>query len=166
MSALMTLGAVLSGAYAPGRVSQGRVVLGEGSDKERFKRPFNEEKDREPVYPARRDTGAPPWSQAWGWGPWTSAWWPGLRPWGPAGPSPNRLRGHIPQRTHHPQGEPGGSGVVWIGQTKAGALAVRSPATEAGCWDVERHLSGGEGAGVGGRGGAIPARYSRPHLDT
>ena len=35
-----------------------------------------------------RATGAPLWSQAWGWGSQASAWWPGLYPRGPAGPSP------------------------------------------------------------------------------
>ena len=54
---------------------------------------------------------------------------------------------------HHLQGEAEGSGALWIGQqTKAGALAVRPPVTETGFWDMERHLSGGEGAGAGGRG--------------
>ncbi|KAK0145690.1 hypothetical protein N1851_015412 [Merluccius polli] len=38
-------------------------------------------------------TGAPPWSQAGGWGSRASAWWPGLYPWGPAGHSPKRRRG-------------------------------------------------------------------------
>ncbi|KAI3371025.1 hypothetical protein L3Q82_023675 [Scortum barcoo] len=32
--------------------------------------------------------GAPPWSQAWGWGSQASAWWPGLCPRDPAGLSP------------------------------------------------------------------------------
>ena len=31
---------VVGGSFAPGRVSHGRLVLGEGSDKERFKSPF------------------------------------------------------------------------------------------------------------------------------
>ena len=77
------------------------------------------------MYPARRVTGAPPWSQAWGWGPWESAWWPGLRPWGPAGPSPNGRHGLVVLWAHHLQEEAEGSGALWTGQqTKAGALAV------------------------------------------
>ncbi|TWW62740.1 Rho guanine nucleotide exchange factor 10-like protein [Takifugu flavidus] len=48
---------------------------------------------------------------SWGWGSIVSAWWPGLCPWGPAGPSPNQLRGHSRlQWTHHPQEEHEGSG--------------------------------------------------------
>ncbi|KAI3364975.1 hypothetical protein L3Q82_001139 [Scortum barcoo] len=38
-------------------------------------------------------TGAPPWSQAWGWGSQASAWWPGLCPRDPAGLSPKWRRG-------------------------------------------------------------------------
>ena len=52
------------------------------------------------------DTGAPPWSQAWGWGSQASAWWPGHCPRGPAGLSPNERRGTILPWTHHPQEEP------------------------------------------------------------
>ncbi|KAI3364105.1 hypothetical protein L3Q82_010931 [Scortum barcoo] len=38
-------------------------------------------------------TGAPPWSQAWGWGSQASAWWwPGLCPRDPAGLSPKWRR--------------------------------------------------------------------------
>ena len=33
-------------------------------------------------------TGAPAWSQAWGWGLQASAWRLGLSPWDPAGLSP------------------------------------------------------------------------------
>lgn len=31
-----------------------------------------------------RVTGAPSWSQAWGWGTLASTWWPSLCPWGPS----------------------------------------------------------------------------------
>ncbi|KAI3373248.1 hypothetical protein L3Q82_006555 [Scortum barcoo] len=34
------------------------------------------------------DYGAPPWSQAWGWGSQASAWWPGLCPTGPGRAQP------------------------------------------------------------------------------
>ncbi len=37
-----TIGAMLSGAEAPGRISQGKLVLGEGSDKGQFRRPLME----------------------------------------------------------------------------------------------------------------------------
>ncbi|TWW80945.1 hypothetical protein D4764_01G0007600 [Takifugu flavidus] len=40
-----------------------------------------------------RVTGAPSWSQAWGWGTLASAWWPDLCPWSPAGHSPKRQHG-------------------------------------------------------------------------
>ena len=36
------------------------------------------------VYCVYKVTGAPPWSQAWGWGSQVSAWWPGLSPRGSA----------------------------------------------------------------------------------
>ena len=48
-----------------------------------------------------RVTGAPPWSQAWGWGSEASAWWPGLHPWGPAGHSPKKGHGTPLPQTHH-----------------------------------------------------------------
>ena len=57
-------------------------------------------------------TGAPPWSQAWGWGSGASAWWPGLYPWGPAGHSPKRLRGTPFPPAHHQQEGPKGSGAL------------------------------------------------------
>ncbi|KAI3352048.1 hypothetical protein L3Q82_020863, partial [Scortum barcoo] len=41
-------------------------------------------------------TGAPPWSQAWGWGSQASTWWPGLCPRDPAGLSPKWRRGPTP----------------------------------------------------------------------
>ncbi|TWW64942.1 hypothetical protein D4764_22G0005890 [Takifugu flavidus] len=90
---------------------------------------------------AWRVSGAPPWSQAWGWGSIASAWWPGLRRWGPAGPSLNWLHGHFrPQWTHHPQEEHEGSGAVWIGlRTKTGALAGSDPrlwTLASGTWNV------------------------------
>ena len=43
--------------------------------------PDDEYKNKD-VHVARNGvTGAPPWSQAWGWGSQLSAWWPGLSPW-------------------------------------------------------------------------------------
>ncbi|XP_073341887.1 odorant receptor 131-2-like [Pagrus major] len=46
------------------------------------------------VYVARNGvTGAPPWSQARGWGSQASAWWPSLCPRDPAGHSPKERRG-------------------------------------------------------------------------
>ncbi|KAI3365799.1 hypothetical protein L3Q82_000798 [Scortum barcoo] len=40
-------------------------------------------------------TGAPPWSQVWGWGSQASAWWPGLCPRDPAGLSPKFRNGDV-----------------------------------------------------------------------
>ncbi|KAI3354305.1 hypothetical protein L3Q82_018491, partial [Scortum barcoo] len=49
----------------------------------------HEKKNIKDRYVARiRRYGAPPWSQAWGWGSQASAWWPGLCPRDPAGLSP------------------------------------------------------------------------------
>ena len=59
-----------------------------------------------------RVTGAPPWSQAQGWGSMASAWWPGLFPWGPAGLSPKKQGGTPFQRAHHLQEGSWGSGEV------------------------------------------------------
>ncbi|KAI3369623.1 hypothetical protein L3Q82_025335 [Scortum barcoo] len=54
----------------------------------------HEQKNIKDRYVARIGvTGAPPWSQAWGWGSQASAWWPGLCPRDPAGLSPKWRRG-------------------------------------------------------------------------
>ena len=64
----------------------------------------NEQYKIRDVYVARIGvTGAPPWSQAWGWGSQASAWWPGLCPRDPAGPSPKERRGPALQWAHHLQ---------------------------------------------------------------
>ncbi|KAI3354214.1 hypothetical protein L3Q82_018754 [Scortum barcoo] len=56
----------------------------------------HEQKNIKDRYVARIGvTGAPPWSQAWGWGSQASAWWPGLCPRDPAGLSPKWRRGPI-----------------------------------------------------------------------
>ncbi|TWW80939.1 hypothetical protein D4764_01G0007540 [Takifugu flavidus] len=57
-----------------------------------------------------RVTGAPSWSQAWGWGMLASAWWPDLCPWSPAGHSPKRQHGTPFPWAHHLQEGPRGSG--------------------------------------------------------
>ncbi|TWW62932.1 hypothetical protein D4764_04G0015790, partial [Takifugu flavidus] len=57
-----------------------------------------------------RVTGAPSWSQAWGWGTLASAWWPDLCPWSPAGRSPKRQHGTPFPWAHHLQEGPRGSG--------------------------------------------------------
>lgn len=50
--------------------------------------------------------GAPPWSQAWGWGSQASAWWSGLFPRGPTGLSPKGRRGPALLWIHHLQRGP------------------------------------------------------------
>ena len=57
-------------------------------------------------------TGAPPWSQAWGWGSQASAWWPGLCPRDPAGRSPKERRGPALLWAHHSQEGSEGAGAV------------------------------------------------------
>ncbi|GAA6082658.1 vascular endothelial growth factor receptor 1-like [Tachysurus ichikawai] len=87
-------------------VSQGKQVLGDGPDKDRFKTPY--EKNKNEVCDVARygATGAPPWSQARCWGSHASAWWPGLTPKGPAGLSPKERRGADLPWAHHLQEEP------------------------------------------------------------
>ncbi|KAI3369674.1 hypothetical protein L3Q82_024517 [Scortum barcoo] len=53
----------------------------------------HEQKNIKDRYVARIGvTGAPPWSQAWGWGSQAKrAWWPGLCPRDPAGLSPPEM---------------------------------------------------------------------------
>ena len=108
----------------------------------------NERSKIKDVYVARTGvTGAPPWSQAWGWGSQASAWWPGLRPWGPAGLSPKERRGPALQWTHHLQEGSEGEDAKGFGrQLWAGAPAVQSLDTEPSYGDMECHLAGGEGA--------------------
>ncbi|KAI3366638.1 hypothetical protein L3Q82_009327, partial [Scortum barcoo] len=68
-------------------------------------------------------TGAPPWSQAWGWGLQASAWWPGSLPTGPGRAQPENGGDVGPpfRQFHHRQEEqqqyrvPGLLGVSWEG---------------------------------------------------
>ncbi|KAI3369124.1 hypothetical protein L3Q82_026083 [Scortum barcoo] len=76
---------VVEGHYAPGRVSHGKQVLGDGPETKSGSEAHHEKKNIKDRYVARIGvTGAPPWSQAWGWGSQASAWWPGLCPRDPA----------------------------------------------------------------------------------
>ena len=78
--------------------SQGRDQTKRGSSD-----PYDEYKHWLYVSLARtRVTGAPSWSQAWGWGSMASAWWPGLFSWGPVGHSPKKQRGTPFPWAHHP----------------------------------------------------------------
>ncbi|KAI3364315.1 hypothetical protein L3Q82_011116 [Scortum barcoo] len=61
-------------------------------------------------------TGAPPWSQAWGWGSQASAWWPGLCP-----RDPGRAQPEMATWARLPVGSPpagrsmrGRCNVVWV----------------------------------------------------
>ncbi|KAI3364639.1 hypothetical protein L3Q82_011422, partial [Scortum barcoo] len=88
-------------------------------------------------------TGAPPWSQAWGWGSQASAWWPGLCPRDPAGLSPKWRNGDAWARL--PVGSPpagrsmrGRCNVVWVAVV-AGGLDDPIPGTKTlaiGTWNV------------------------------
>ena len=90
-------------------------------------------------------TGAPPWSQAWGWGMQVSAWWPGLCPQDPAGRSPNEQRGPVLPWAHHSREGSEGAGAVGYGwQSWAGALTARSLDGNSSHGDMECHLAGGE----------------------
>ncbi|KAI3362717.1 hypothetical protein L3Q82_001782 [Scortum barcoo] len=60
-----------------------------GQTKSGSQEAHHEQKNIKDRYVARIGvTGAPPWSQAWGWGSQVSTWWPGLCPRDPAGLSP------------------------------------------------------------------------------
>lgn len=66
----------------------------------------DEEEYNKAVYIERTGvTGAPPLSQAWGWGSQASAWWPGLHPWDPVGRVAAQI-GQLPTA--------GGEGEVWV----------------------------------------------------
>ena len=54
------------GLFAAGRVSQGKLVLGEGLDKAGFKDLCDVEQKQGIVHPARSNTQTQPWSQVWG----------------------------------------------------------------------------------------------------
>ena len=131
-----------------GRVTHGKQVRGGGARRRvAQKTPYDEKNKWFSVSLTRTwVTGAPPWSQAWGWSSVPSAW-PGPMGTGPARHSPKRQHGTPFPQTHHQQEGPKGSGAMCAGhRPNAGTLAVRSSAAEASCRDVERHLSGGEGA--------------------
>ncbi|KAI3358173.1 hypothetical protein L3Q82_003172 [Scortum barcoo] len=67
---------------------------GPGQRLRAVQKPIMNSKNNKDRYVARIGvTGAPPWSQAWGWGSQASAWWPGLCPRDPAGLSPKWRRG-------------------------------------------------------------------------
>ena len=73
----------------------------------------NEEAKIEEAYVARIGvTGAPPWSQAWGWGSQASSWWLGLCPWDLAEHSPKEQRGPALQWAHHLQEGSEGAGAM------------------------------------------------------
>lgn len=66
----------------------------------------DEEEYNKAVYIERTGvTGAPPLSQAWGWGSQASAWWPGLHPWDPVGRVAAQI-GQLPTA--------GDEGEVWV----------------------------------------------------
>ncbi|KAI3371487.1 hypothetical protein L3Q82_024071 [Scortum barcoo] len=90
--------------------------------------------------------GAPPWSQAWGWGSQASAWWPGLCPRDPAGLSPKWRRGPA----HLPVGSPPAGKVhegpvqCGLGSSRGGgASTTQSLEQNSGNRDMECHLTGG-----------------------
>ena len=86
----MILEAMLSGAIAPGRVSQGNLVPGEGPDQEQFI------DLSEAAFQAcwnlalKKESGAASWSQAWEGSLLTSILWTGLDLLGPVGHSPKK----------------------------------------------------------------------------
>ncbi|KAI3362821.1 hypothetical protein L3Q82_001870 [Scortum barcoo] len=85
-------------------------------------------------------TGAPPWSQAWGWGSQASAWWPGSLPMGPG-----RAQPEMATWARLPVGSPpagrsmrGRCNVVWVAVV-AGGLGRPNPWTKTlaiGTWNV------------------------------
>ncbi|KAI3358634.1 hypothetical protein L3Q82_015045, partial [Scortum barcoo] len=91
----------------------------------------HEQKNIKDRYVARIGvTGAPPWSQAWGWGSQASAWWPGLCPQGPS-----RAQPEMATWARLPVGSPPagrsmrGLGAMWVSGRRAGVgLLYSSPA--------------------------------------
>lgn len=72
----------------PRRVSQGKLVLSEEADKERFNGPMTGKKSKGPVYPARDRPGAKNLMEG--------AWWSGLSSWGPGARGCSIWRLHCP----------------------------------------------------------------------
>ncbi|KAI3359216.1 hypothetical protein L3Q82_002744 [Scortum barcoo] len=112
----------------------------------------HEQKNIKDRYVARIGvTGAPPWSQAWGWGSQASAWWPGLCPRDPAGLSPSLANGDVgppssrlttTRRKVHE-----GPVQCGLGSSRGrGASTTQSLDQNSGNRDMECHLAGGEGA--------------------
>lgn len=142
---------------APGRISDGKLVLGEGSDKLWFRK--TQIKKKITLYPGWRVNEATPWSQATGWGLSRSIWWLGLYPRGLAGPSRKQRHGFIFEQNHYRQKESLGSGAVCIRwQAKAGSLLFQSAADENGYQNMDRHLSGRKEAKTCRRGREILMR--------
>ena len=83
-----------------------------GQTKISSKAPNDRDKIKDAYVARIGDTGAPPWSQAWGWGSQASAWWPGLCPRDPAGRSPKERRGPALLWAHHSQEGSEGAGAV------------------------------------------------------
>ena len=141
-------------ASAPGRVSLGKEVSGEGPDKV-WSPSTHEQSSGKKRDPARRMPGAPLWSQARREGSTASAWWPGL-PRSPAGHSPNEIRGHTILSTtwaHHPRPDAVGSGALPDGwQRHQNFWTDQTRAAEADFRDVERLYADGEGTGPGAGG--------------
>ncbi|KAI3352981.1 hypothetical protein L3Q82_019556 [Scortum barcoo] len=106
----------------------------------------HEQKNIKDRYVARIGvTGAPPWSQAWGWGSQASAWWPGLCPLGPG-----RAQPEMATWARLPVGSPpagrsmrGRCNVVWVAVV-AGASTTQSLDQNSGNRDMECHLAGGK----------------------
>ncbi|KAI3357836.1 hypothetical protein L3Q82_016225 [Scortum barcoo] len=95
-----------------------------GQTKSGSQEAHHEKKNIKDRYVARIGvTGAPPWSQAWGWGSQASAWWPGSLPTGPGRAQPRN--GDVGPRL--PVGSPpagrsmrGWCNVVWVAVVAGG----------------------------------------------
>lgn len=106
-SVLMTQGAILLGP-----LSQDKLGLWEGSDKEQFTTDRNDSYKQGSVYPAWGVTGAPPWNQAWGRSPLARL-------------CPKGRSGYVLQWGHHSQEDSYWCNVDWVA-FKDGSVG--------GCW--------------------------------
>ncbi|KAI3357846.1 hypothetical protein L3Q82_016236, partial [Scortum barcoo] len=138
---------VVEGHYAPGRVSHGKQVLGDGSQTKSGSQAHHEQKNIKDRYVARIGVtrGPPTLEPGLGLGLRGGAWWPGLCPQDPAGLSPKWR-----QWARLPVGSPpagrsmrGRCNVVWVAVTVAGGLGRPNPWTKTlaiGTWNVTAGL--------------------------
>ncbi|KAI3370828.1 hypothetical protein L3Q82_007354 [Scortum barcoo] len=129
------------------KVSHGKQVLGDGNQTKSGSQAHHEQKNIKDRYVARIGvTGAPPWSQAWGWGLQAKRLVAGSLPTGPGQAQPEMATwARLPVRltTHGGRSMRGRCNVVWVAVV-AGASTTQSLDQNSGNRDMECHLAGGK----------------------